>query len=169
MAYLVDRGARIVARLVDGITSLYLAAARGDPKMFRILLEKSEANEEEEAEKGAQKKASTNHNQNKTADDMELLKASGDDSDGMNVDENEASSDGDSTAMKDGSFVQIRGKEDAGTRTIPDDAESNEPDIYEVNIVAWDILISTHHRAGKICFILCFCSGKRWIQHEPRT
>jgi len=118
---LVDQEAKIVARLVDGMPSLYLAAARGDPKMFRTLLEKSEANEEEEAEKGAQKKASTNHNQNKTADDIELVKDSGDDSDGMDVDENEASSDGDSTAMKHGSFVQIRGKEDAGTRTIPDD------------------------------------------------
>ncbi len=81
MAYLVDHGARIVARLVDGIISPYLAAARGDPKMFRILLEKSEANEEEEAEKEAQKKASANHNQNKKADDMELTKDSGDDSD----------------------------------------------------------------------------------------
>jgi hypothetical protein len=81
VAYLVDHGARIVARLVDGITSLYLAAARAGPKMFRRLLEKSEANEEEEAEKEAQNKASANHNQNKEADDMDLTKDSDDDSD----------------------------------------------------------------------------------------
>lgn len=48
---LVDHGARIVARLVDGMTALHIAAARGDTEMVTTLLEQSEENEAEEAEK----------------------------------------------------------------------------------------------------------------------
>ena len=48
---LVDHGARIVARLVDGMTALHIAAARGQVEMVTTLLEQSEENEAEEAEK----------------------------------------------------------------------------------------------------------------------
>lgn len=48
---LVDHGARIVARLVDGMTALHIAAGRGDTEMVTTLLEQSEENEAEETEK----------------------------------------------------------------------------------------------------------------------
>jgi len=49
--YLIDRGVRIVARLIDGKTALHLAAIRGDVAMVKALLMKSEANKEKEAER----------------------------------------------------------------------------------------------------------------------
>lgn len=52
---LVDHGARIVARLVDGMTALHIAAARGSVDMVTTLLEQSEENEAGEAEKKAVK------------------------------------------------------------------------------------------------------------------
>lgn len=52
---LVDHGARIVARLVDGMTALHIAAARGDSEMVSTLLEQSEDNEAEEVEKEERK------------------------------------------------------------------------------------------------------------------
>lgn len=42
---LIDNGARIVARLVDGMTALHMAAARGNGEIVKRLLEKSVANE----------------------------------------------------------------------------------------------------------------------------
>src|SRR5690348_7816768 len=48
---LVDRGARLIARMADGQTALHLAAARGATEIVRILLKKSNKNEEAEAQK----------------------------------------------------------------------------------------------------------------------
>lgn len=53
---LVDHGARIVARLVDGMTALHIAAARGSVEMVSTLLERSEENEATEDEKEEQKR-----------------------------------------------------------------------------------------------------------------
>jgi hypothetical protein len=52
---LVDHGARIVARLVDGMTALHIAAARGSVEMVSTLLEQSEENEDLEDERKSQK------------------------------------------------------------------------------------------------------------------
>lgn len=52
---LVDHGARIVARLVDGMTALHIAAARGSVEMVNTLLEQSEENEAKEDEKAERK------------------------------------------------------------------------------------------------------------------
>lgn len=58
---LVNRGARLVSRLADGRTALHLAASRGGHErleMVRIIMKKSEQNEEEDAAKvDARKKA----------------------------------------------------------------------------------------------------------------
>ncbi len=48
---LIDHGARLVARLVDGRTALHLAAARGSKEMVKALMDRSLANEEEQEEK----------------------------------------------------------------------------------------------------------------------
>jgi ankyrin repeat protein len=48
---LIDHGARLIARLVDGKTALHIAAARGDATMVKALMDKSLENEEKEEEK----------------------------------------------------------------------------------------------------------------------
>jgi FOG: Ankyrin repeat len=48
---LVDGGARMIPRMADGKTALHLAAARGHVEIIRILLTKSNENEEEETKK----------------------------------------------------------------------------------------------------------------------
>ena len=48
---LVDHGARLISRLADGRTALHIAAARGSEELIRILLTKSEQNEEQESKK----------------------------------------------------------------------------------------------------------------------
>lgn len=53
---LVNHGARIVSRLVDGMTALHIAAMRGNTDMVTTLLKRSEANEAEEAEKEDRRK-----------------------------------------------------------------------------------------------------------------
>lgn len=60
LACLVDHGARIVARLVDGMTALHIAAARGSVAMVSTLLKQSEENEAAEDEKKEQKKTLKN-------------------------------------------------------------------------------------------------------------
>ncbi|KAL9002138.1 MAG: hypothetical protein Q9188_004914 [Gyalolechia gomerana] len=54
---LIDSGARMIARLVNGLSALHIASARGSSEMILILLKKSEANEAEEADKKDRKKA----------------------------------------------------------------------------------------------------------------
>lgn len=48
---LIDHDARLVARLADGRTALHLAATRGDVEIVRMIMQRSEKNEAEEAEK----------------------------------------------------------------------------------------------------------------------
>ena len=48
---LINHGARLVARLADGRTALHLAAARGHVGIVKMILQKSEENEEEESKK----------------------------------------------------------------------------------------------------------------------
>jgi ankyrin repeat protein len=48
---LIDHGARLVARLVDGKTALHIAAARGNATMVKALMDKSLENEAEEDDK----------------------------------------------------------------------------------------------------------------------
>lgn len=57
---LVDHNARIVARLVDGMTALHIAAARGSVEMVKTLLEQSEENEAKEDEKAERRKLAEN-------------------------------------------------------------------------------------------------------------
>ena len=145
VACLVENGARIVARLVDGMTALHIAAARGNAEMVRILLEKSEANEEAEAEKETQKKSSKMAAQ---AQDTTQDEATADsDEDKMSVDDDDASSNGESTTMTEGSFVKVKGEENTEAQTLPEDGETSDPDIYDVNVVAWDAPVSPLHLA----------------------
>ncbi|KAI9367560.1 hypothetical protein BJX61DRAFT_551360 [Aspergillus egyptiacus] len=137
---LVDKGARLIARVADGRTALHLAAARGSAEIIRILLTKSEQNEEEEARKEARKESLRREGEMEgTVDensDEVLVNESSDDDDEKQ----------DATSYATGSFVKIA-KEQEEQSTVPDDAGALDPDIYDINVLAWDSKASPLHLA----------------------
>lgn len=166
---LVDHGARIVARLVDGTTALHIAAARGNAAMVEVLLEKSEANEEDAANKESKKKAALV--QKRKAENEKLQADSGEnqskdghpnakDTNSL-TDEDEdfdSASDYESTTMTDRSFVKVKGQTVPNDEALPEDEAETEPDIYDVNVIAWDNPLSPLHIAilgGHIDVINC--------------
>lgn len=135
---LVDNGARIVSRLVDGLTALHIASARGSTEMVTILLEKSEENEAAEADKEDRKKAE------KQKASQSVRTNSGNESDSDDVTEDMSSDDG--TAMTEGSFVKVDDKNRVGEDALDSDDDA-EPDFYDINVLAWDTPVSPLHLA----------------------
>ncbi|KAK4906900.1 hypothetical protein LTR28_000532, partial [Elasticomyces elasticus] len=164
---LVDQGARIVARLVDGKTALHLAAIRGDVAMVSALLRKSEANEEEEAKKDEKRKEArraakvqasadagttaaaaseirfdverstlTRHDGESEDDEMDMVN---------NTEEDEDDDEG-VDAITDNSFVKVKPRAEVDDNTL-DDTDKDQPDVYDVNVLAWDTPISALHLA----------------------
>ncbi|KAF2839151.1 ankyrin [Patellaria atrata CBS 101060] len=154
---LINAGARLIARLADGRTSLHLASARGDVAIVKAILEKSEENEEAEAVKeDLRKKAKTESEKgNATADETEESKTAGvkegkeDDSedDGELVGSDEDDEDGDAESMATGSFVKVRNESKSQNDNLPDDNDEDEPDVFDVNVLAWDNPLSPLHLA----------------------
>ncbi|KAH7417628.1 hypothetical protein BKA64DRAFT_702397 [Cadophora sp. MPI-SDFR-AT-0126] len=146
---LIDNGARLIARLVDGRTALHIAAARGSVEMVNSLMQKSEANEEEEEEKVEARRAARKAAQaaaGSTSKDGEE-RASEDISDA----ESEASeitldSEEGSDSMTMGSFVKVAEDKPKEGEDIPED-DSEDPDIYEIHVIAWDYGLSPLHLA----------------------
>ncbi|KAF9895110.1 Ankyrin repeat domain-containing protein 60 [Aspergillus nanangensis] len=139
---LVDHGARLTARVADGRTALHLAAARGAVEIVTILLNRSERNEAEEDEKEQLRKASALEKNNedkgkstKTKDDMS--------------ESSESSDSEDDTSYTLGSFVKVEknGQEDTTKDDILDDENTDEPDVYDINVVSWDTQTSALHLA----------------------
>lgn len=133
---LVENGARIVARLLDGMTALHLASARGNVDMVIALLEKSEANEAEEAEKENRKKA------NKASSSQSAEEGSEDENSVGRL--SESSSEAETTTTE--GFVKV------ADMKIPDEDaldghDESEPDVYDVNVLAWDTPVSPLHLA----------------------
>ncbi|KAK3310531.1 uncharacterized protein B0T15DRAFT_481869 [Chaetomium strumarium] len=143
---LVDAGARLVSRLADGRTALHLAAARGDVEIVRILLDRSTANEAEYEEK--QDRRRREKTAAKTADGGPAVgeTASDDDeSDGEMVDD--AESDDGAQSIATGSFVKV-GKKEAEPLDDPlAEDDDDEPDFYDINVLAWDTPCSALHYA----------------------
>ncbi|CAG7956753.1 unnamed protein product [Penicillium nalgiovense] len=131
---LVDGGARMIPRMADGKTALHLAAARGHAEIIRILLTKSNENEEEEAKK------------------EEVLKKNGksepstaEDEDVDMIDHNDA------VSHTSASYVKVEAEEENEEEdlTTYDTLEEDnlEPDIYDINVVAWDSRTAPLHLA----------------------
>ncbi|KAI1660959.1 ankyrin [Daldinia decipiens] len=140
---LVDHGARLIARLADGRTALHLAASRGDIEMLKILLEKSNANEEAEEDKLDQRRKDRNATDKGTqpgeADDE------GSDPEMVSDEESEG---GDVQSVTTGSFVKVRkGKEADDEDVVVLENDQSEPDFYKINTVAWDSKCSPLHLA----------------------
>ncbi len=142
---LIDAGARVVARIFDGKTALHLAAMRGEVEMVRALLVKSAANEEKEAEREALKKKKPNCPEAPNTDSSDG-RTSEDDFDDEDVDMlDEESENADATT--EGSAIKIDRKKLQDHENLPDDANVDEPDVYDVNVVAWDAPVSALHLA----------------------
>ncbi|KAJ6144623.1 hypothetical protein N7470_008518 [Penicillium chermesinum] len=127
---LVDHGARLIARMADGRTALHIAAARGRVEIIRILLTKSNQNEEEEAAKDSSRKT----REGEKTDDSE---------------EGVEKKDADDMSRTSASFVKID-HEDAfeeGDEALLADKNELEPDIYDINAISWDSLTSPLHLA----------------------
>ncbi|KAF1828832.1 ankyrin [Decorospora gaudefroyi] len=147
---LIDAGARIVARVFDGKTALHLAAMRGEVEMVRALLVKSEANEEEEAEKEALKKKNQTQPEvpsgtNAKDSDEQMSEDDSEDEDIDMLDEDDESENADATT--EGSVIKIDYKKSQDHDNLPDDTNGDEPDVYDVNVVAWDAPVSALHLA----------------------
>ncbi|KAF7901931.1 uncharacterized protein EAF01_007229 [Botrytis porri] len=151
---LVDHGARLIARLVDGRTALHIAAAKGDLEMIRILLNKSMANEEEEEEKQPRKVASTTSGNEEEEEEKQPRKVASTTS--GNEEESDSASEitldseqEEADALTMGSFVKIPGNKDEDkddVAAVMDDS-MEDPDIYDINVIAWDYGLSPLHLA----------------------
>ncbi|KAH9887785.1 ankyrin repeat protein [Xylariomycetidae sp. FL2044] len=148
---LVDHGARLVARVADGRTSLHLAASRGDLEIIRILLEKSNANEEEEDEKDDRRRKtreiSLRHSMNQQS------RQSGDETDDDSDSEaeliDETTSDDGVQSVVTGSFVKVANNHQSNeiSEPLPLDDDQDDPDYYKIDVVAWDSKCSALHLA----------------------
>lgn len=150
---LVNHGARLIARVADGRTALHLAAQRGNAEIVKILMDKSTENEAEEEEKEDQRRKA------KLAVDAEKKKKS-EESEGEHTDSEEEEEDSDGELIDDemsddgvhstttASFVKVKGKD---KQDLGGDAALNEtdeePDFYDVNVIAWDHPCSALHFA----------------------
>lgn len=149
---IVDAGARLVARLADGRTALHLAAARGNVEILKILMDKSVANEAEYEEKQDQKRLARSKNDDVATKKNEGMtditdRKSDEESDVEMVDGDEDGSDVEARSMATGSFVEVKGK---GATAGADEAtldNEEEPNFFDVNVVAWDTPCSALHLA----------------------
>lgn len=95
--WLVDHGARMIARLLDGRTALHIAAARGNIEMISILMNKSLANEGEDKVKNSRKVAHSPDAEDESDSASQII-----------LDSEQKESD----AMTLGSFVKISGSKE---------------------------------------------------------
>jgi len=146
---LIDHGARLIARLVDGFTSLHIASRRGNAAMVKAILEKSEANEEEKARKEDLKKeakrATTAADKRSHDPASEVIGLEDEGEDMKNDDLVEGSESADSDRMTEGSFVKITGPDEDSDAIDCD--KKDEPDVYNVNVLAWDHPVRPLHLA----------------------
>ncbi|KAF2202189.1 ankyrin repeat protein [Delitschia confertaspora ATCC 74209] len=152
VAALINHGARLIARLADGRTALHIASARGSVEMVKTLLQKSEANEEEEAKReDARKKARSAARVESTQtkdiklDDADDMSESSEQPELIDHEDSEDLEDDDQKSTTTGSFLKVKGEEKVADDLIPEDRD--EPDIYDVNILQWDTQCSPLHLA----------------------
>jgi ankyrin repeat protein len=142
---LVNTGARLVARVADGRTALHLAAARGHVEIVKILLDRSAANEAEHEEKQDQRR------RDNIAMEIDEGKAENKKSDGAEESDGElidgSDSDDEGQSMATGSFVKVGKKEPEPVDEIALQDAEEEPDFYDINVVAWDRPCSALHFA----------------------
>ncbi|PSN70049.1 ankyrin [Corynespora cassiicola Philippines] len=147
---LIDHGARLVARLADGRTSLHLAASRGNVEIVRMILQKSEENEEEEAKKeDARKQTRIDAKKASQQDDkvdMALPERFPSDSasDIEVIDQEDSDDEAHSTTT--GSYIKIKEQDNKEEGPALEDNQ-DDPDVFDINVLAWDTQCSALHYA----------------------
>lgn len=156
---LIDHDARLVARLVDGKTALHLAAVRGNIEIISAILRQSEANEEREQEKVDARRAITEASRDDMPDNKPMDDASSherrskqeieDQSDAeSDIDIVDHSDEGSVDATTESSMVRIKTPiPEADDKALDGDQHNDEPDVYDVNVLAWDLAVSPLHLA----------------------
>ncbi|PIL29519.1 transporter [Ganoderma sinense ZZ0214-1] len=137
---LVDAGARMTARVVDGRTALHLAAQLDLPVVVRKLLERSAVNKEKaEEEAEAKKQAAKEAEKKKQEDKMDVDDEDGDEKDENDDEDDEQDRDSseDDWSSEDGDKSKAKDKAKPDISQIPED-EEDEPDVFDVNIPDWD-------------------------------
>lgn len=133
---------------MDGTTALHIAAARGNTAMVKALLEKSEANEEEDLKNEKARKAALKQAARED-EDSQMRNAADEQHEDPNSDDDMEDTDSDeSTSMTEGSFVKISSHADESEKgeTMPEDNDE-DPDVYDVDVLAWDSPVSPLHLA----------------------
>ncbi|KAF7354601.1 Ankyrin repeat protein [Mycena sanguinolenta] len=141
---LVNAGARMTARLVDGRTALHLAAQQDLLPVVRKLLERSAVNAEKVskdadkedkseavADKGERERMSSEDDWSSEDDDMAAS------------DEDEGSGDGDSegdegTKRKKANTAERKSEPPTNVGDLPEDA-ADEPDVFDLHLADWDM------------------------------
>lgn len=147
---LIDAGARMTARLVDGRTSLHLAA-QGDLRMVvRKLLQRSDSNKEaagkEDTEKDSEMPRDLDRPSSEddwSSEDDGVLSADdsvGDEDDDKDEDDddNMDEEDGDGRPNKRDSAAAVQPEPEGNAGDLPED-EADLPDILDVNLPDWDL------------------------------
>lgn len=149
MKALIDNGARLVARLADGRTALHLAAALGNVEMVKMILQKSEENEEEESKKEEARKWARIAARQKMTDpanwDGHSLEGEPDDHDLELVEMEDSDEDMQSTTT--GSYVKVNDEQNKPDDNLVLDDEAEGPDVFDINVLAWDTQCSPLHYA----------------------
>lgn len=151
---LIDGGARMVARLVDGTTALHLAAIRGDVEMVSALLRKSAANEEEEEKKVDARRAARKAAKQETLGDAKMddvsepgnTKSTEEASDVDMVDDADEDENMDVTTEHSMVNIKTPASEQTSEQAL-DNEDEDEPDVYDVNVLGWDTAVSPLHLA----------------------
>ena len=164
---LIDGGARMVARLVDGRTALHLAAMRGSVEMVSALLRKSEANEEEEekkvdarraARKAAKKEGTPGDVSMQEADRTKIGSAGAEEDSDVEMIE-DADDDEDMDATTENSMINIKSPApESADKALANEESEDDPDVYDVNVTAWDTAVSPLHLAivkGHVDVVKC--------------
>ena len=128
---LIDSGARMTSRVVDGRTALHLAVQLDLPAVVRKLLERSAVNKEKAEEEAAAKKEA--EKRKKDEDQMDVDDEEGSDGDDEDGDRDSSEDD---WSSEDGDKAKDT-KPKPGISQIPED-EEDEPDVFDVNIPDWD-------------------------------
>ncbi|TVY16658.1 Uncharacterized protein LARI1_G004592 [Lachnellula arida] len=144
---LIDNGARMVARLVDGRTALHIAAARGNAEMVKALMNRSLENEENEEEKQeARRDARRSEHAAKTGPKGSDNKDGDDEDDDASSEASEITLESeDSDSMTMGSFVKV--DTDNKDEEVLEGDSMEDPDIYDIDVIAWDYGLSPLHLA----------------------
>lgn len=160
---LIDHGARLFARLLDGFTALHIAARRGNASIVKVLLDKSEANAAEVVRRAELKKRSRQgitHERSDHEGKASLVDDHnyGDEADDLDADDGSE----DSQILIEGPFVKISSEKFGQGGIILKAEDQDKPDVYNVDVLAWDLRVSALHLAtlgGHVDVIETLCSA----------